>query len=289
MGASRDLPPRARKPAARLQLDPRLSARIARARAAWPELTVDETAFVRELAARIANGGQGKALATLHIEDLYLAFACVAGDAHALAHVEALLASQVSAYLAPLHTSPEIADEVRQILRIRLFVAGPRSQRPWLASYSGRGALGAWLRISAVRVAQDLLRARKPHAPIDDSLRATSADPELDYLKKRYASEFREAFAAVLAGLPAKQRNILSLYFLDGMTTQAIGALYRVDATTVGRWLARLRQSILDSTHRALAERVQAQGSEVESLIRLVRSQLEVSICRFLQANDKGP
>ncbi len=69
-------------------------------------------------------------------------------------------------------------------------------------------------------------------------------DPEMDYLKTRYAKEFRAAFASVLARLPEREREILRKYFLEGVKTDAIGALYKVDGSTARRWLGGTRERI---------------------------------------------
>src|SRR5262249_15783420 len=151
------------------------------------------TAFLRHLAERLPPdrdplGGIERA----HVEDLYLACACARGDPRAVEHVDDRFLSKVGAQVA--RGSPSLADEVRQIMRERLMGSGGV---PWIAGYSGLGALGGWLRISAVRVARDLQRAERRHVPLDSGVRAAgsaAADPELDYMKTRYADEFSAAF-----------------------------------------------------------------------------------------------
>ena len=51
---------------------------------------------------------------------------------------------------------------------------------------------------------------------------------------------------------------------IDGMTITEIGALYRVHASTVARWIARSRQTILDQTRRLLRDRLRLGTQELE-------------------------
>ena len=240
---------------------------------AWPGFGVDSEAFARHVA---ALGGDSAELAAA---DLYLAFACAAGDPAAIAAFDRQYMPEVAAYIARTDSDPHVADEVRQILRDRLLV-GPS---PKIATYSGKGPLGAWLRTVAVRATLEIVRARKPHTELEGvALRAAAPDPELDYLKTRYATEVGDAFASVLAALPQKERNILRLYFLEGMTIEAIATMYRVHRMTVSRWIASWREEIFAATQRLLRERLRVSPEELDSLLRLVQSRIDVSIRRYL-------
>lgn len=241
---------------------------LARARAAWPQLKVDGAAFLKHLAARPG---------AVHVEDLYLAFACQLGLPSALTAFEEKHLSQVASFLdGPARTQ---ADEVRQLLRVRLFVAKQ------ISTYSGRGALGGFVRVAAVRMARDVQRgkANAEGAGDSDELPVDSPDPELAYLKKRHAADFKRAFQTTLAALPDEDRNILSLSLFDALTTEAIGQLYRVDGSTIRRRLAKMRQTILDETLRLLTERLKLKPAELDSLLQVVRSQLDLSIRRALK------
>jgi len=158
---------------------------------------------------------------------------------------------------------------------------------PRIVNYTGRGPLGASLRIAAVRAARDLKRRAKPEVPLDAAhedfaLRSASPDPELEYVQRRYARDLRSAFESALSALPTRDRNILRHYFQDGMTTTAIGALFRVHGSTITRWVARARQAILDETRRRLRERLDLRASALESLVALAESRLDVSLHRLL-------
>jgi RNA polymerase sigma-70 factor (ECF subfamily) len=251
------------------------------ARAAWPQLALPVDAFVAYLAERLPAEDAARALADLHVAELYLACGCARGEPTALRLFEERYLSQVRTYL-PGEDRATI-DEVQQRLRIRLF-GGEADRPPQIGKYRGSGALGGWLRVAAVRIQRDLQRAQRYHLAIDDERDRLRADhPELELLKARHAKELNEVFAAVLRGLPAEERNILSLRFLDGLSTDAIAALLRLDGSTVRRRLTKLRERILDETRARLVERLRVNDSECDSLIALVRSQLGVSVARVLR------
>jgi RNA polymerase sigma-70 factor (ECF subfamily) len=249
----------------------------------WPGVEVAATDLAAHL--RVVVPGDAP-VAALHAEDLYLACACAAGDARALKAFERELLCQVPEYLRHIDRDPVFVDEVRQRLRERLFVAAPGA-RPRIVEYTGRGALGAWLRVVAIRVALNLKRRAKPtvpaegeHAPV---LRSPAPDPEVDYLKTRYAEDFRAAFQATLGALSADERNLLKLHYLDGLNIDEIGVAYHVHRATVARWLAHARERILAETRTRLAERLAAAEDDVDSVLDLVRSQLDVSLHKMLK------
>jgi RNA polymerase sigma-70 factor (ECF subfamily) len=153
------------------------------------------------------------------------------------------------------------------------------------------GALGGWVRVAAVRTALNLRRDQKPAEAEQPRMSPSEAvpDPELDFLKMRYRGEFEAAFGDALGALDSEERNVLRLHYLDGLNIDEIGALFKVHRTTVARWLAKSREQILMGTRRRLGERLRITDSELDSLIALVQSQLDVSLRRFLVQNrDEG-
>lgn len=108
---------------------------VTRARAAWPGVAVDDARFAAWLAARVTDDTP---LARLPASDLYLACACAAGDAAALAAFDAAYLREVDIAAAKARAAPGLRDEARQVVRDLLFVA--RGNRPpAIASYRGRG------------------------------------------------------------------------------------------------------------------------------------------------------
>jgi RNA polymerase sigma-70 factor (ECF subfamily) len=144
-----------------------------------------------------------------------------------------------------------------------------------------------WLRAAALRVAQDFARSRRPEvASDDDALVNTPAvgnDADVALLKSRFAPQFKAAFQEALAGLSARDQNLLRLHYLDGVSPDEIGRLYSTHRTTVWRWLTQCRAELLEKTRALLATRVPTDDSEFASLMNAVHSQLDVSLSRMLR------
>jgi RNA polymerase sigma-70 factor (ECF subfamily) len=285
---------------------PRLLGRLeVAARAAWPNLPLTSERFAAYLAARIAPDATDLrlALADIHADDLFLACACVEGLPGAIAAFRERHRSVVTEVVRGIDPSPSFADEVEQTLFQRLFVAPAaetqdgrhdgtahpheRAPLPRITNYSGRGPLAGWVGVAAQRTALSLRRGEAAHKrarerAIADRL-SIDLDPELLYLKQRYRAEFEVAFERAVAGLSDRERTILRLHLVAGLNLEAIGVMYRVNASTVSRWLASTRERLSAETERDLRQRLNLSPAEFDSLARLVVSQLDFSICRWLQ------
>jgi RNA polymerase sigma-70 factor (ECF subfamily) len=246
-----------------------------RGRAAWPGVTVDTGRFAAHVA-RLSDDGE------LH-EDLYLACACAAGDAAALQVFERQILGEVGRFVRRIDPSPELAEEVRQALRERLLVARP-GELPRIADYSGRGPLGAWVRVAAVRLAIDLRRKRgEAPLPVDEAAPAGELDPEAALLRARHQDDYQAALREALATLSVRERNLVRMHFVDGMTVERIGVVYQVHKGTASRWIQAVRQKLLDETYRGLGARLRLSPSELVSLTAMMQSQLHVSLSGLLR------
>jgi RNA polymerase sigma-70 factor, ECF subfamily len=241
-----------------------------KARAEFPEVRVPQAAFAAALEARGSASARGA--------ELYLCVGCEAGDAAALRAFDALYLSRIGSSVSRINPSPAFADEVRQRLRERLFVATPGSPAR-ISSWSGAAPLEAWLRATAVRMALTLLRERgqpRNEPSFEEALQ--SSDPELSYLRDRYRGQCQEAFQAALASLSPRDRTLLRLRYLDGLSIDALAPLHGVHRATVARWVAASRSRLLEATRRELQARLGGSLTDLDSLLRLVRSDLVVNL-----------
>jgi len=238
-------------------------------------------AFLAHLGRKLASAPDpAAALAGLHSADLFLALACAAGDSAAVAGLERHVA-KLDGTLARVGLGPSEIEEAKQRLRDHLLVGG--ASGPAILSYSGRGPLRAWIRVAAVRVGIKLRQREKRELPVDDEALALGLDdPELHYLKENYRHAFRTALHEAIAGLESRELNLIRLHYVDGLTTTQIGALYRVHQATASRWLERARSAILAGTRRALMDQLQVDRSEYESIMRLIKSRLDVTLRSLL-------
>jgi RNA polymerase sigma-70 factor (ECF subfamily) len=175
---------------------------------------------------------------------------------------------------------------MRAELRERLLVAAPGG-RPRIAQYSGRGALAAWVRIAAVRLAVDLKRAL---APVRDAARVPALgdtnNPEVQLLKSRYADEYQSALKESWRNLSVRERSVLRLQYVDGRNIDEIGRMYSVARATAARWIVAARQRILDGMIAILATRLKLDKDEFDSIARLVGRELDLSLTAISASRD---
>jgi RNA polymerase sigma-70 factor, ECF subfamily len=251
-------------------------------RGAFPALAVDQAAFVRLVARHTPDPAAPlEHLAALHAADLYLACACVERAKGAVEAFSTAYGATIDAALRGLGASPAQRDELRQALFEKLFVGRPGAP-PKIGDYAGRGPLGGWVRVAAVRTGRNGLRQAKVDRLADPGAfeaadRPGGPDPELAFLKVHYRDEVRRALKEALAGLALDERNVLRLSFLDGLTIDELASVYGVHRATAARWVVRGRSALLRHTHALLGQRLRAVPSEVEAIIDLVRSQLDVT------------
>ncbi len=174
------------------------------------------------------------------------------------------------------------ADEVTQALRVELLAGGGK-----IADYAGIGELAAWLRISATRKALKLLRRADREESLDDLLLEQAPDlvpnAEIGRANAHYTTELKRANHDAFAALEQRQRNLKRQHILDSLTIDDLAALYRVHRATCARWLADARADLGRGTRRRLVDALGA-ASELDSLLRFLDSDIELSISRVLGA-----
>ena len=139
-----------------------------------------------------------------------------------------------------------------------------------------------------MRAALKLIRKDGRETSSDDALleaRAPEDDPELAYMKAAYRAAFKTAFQEALESLEGRERTLLKQQIVDGLGIDELGALYDVHRATAARWVAAAREKLLLRTRRMFMLRARISSDECESIMRMVRSQLDVSLHRRLAAD----
>ena len=119
------------------------------------------------------------------------------------------------------------------------------------------------------------------------NLPAPESSMELDLIKRRYRREFHQAVREAFAALSSNQRHLLQLHFVDGLSMTEMGTLYRVNQSSISRWLRDARQSVYEGTKNLLKERLRISSGEFESLLAAVESQLDLSLSELLTTKDR--
>jgi len=249
-------------------------------RAAWPSVTLAPETFVRHLVRHLPGEGSVAVLRQLHATDLFLACACAEGERQSLLAFEQHVLQKVPARLGQLPTST--VDEVLQVLRQRLLL-GRGDTPPKIADYSGRGPLLAWVRIIAVRIVGELAsqegRQMLFDEPPETLARMLAADdPERDLLKEDSRQALATALRSALAAMPERERALLRLHHIHGLTMDRLSTMYGEPRSSVARRVMQARERLLKLTRGALASQLKLEGSELESLLGLVNSRLDLSL-----------
>ncbi len=262
-----------------------LASHLETGRAAWPSVALEPEAFMRHLARHLPpEDTLADALRQLHGADLYLACACAAGDSQALLAFERHVLQKVPSRLGQL--TGTTVDEVLQVLRQRLLL-GRGDTPPRIADYSGRGPLLAWVRIIAVRILGELASQdgrQELFAEPPEALARMLApdDPERALAQADSRHVLTEALQAALAALNERERGLLRLHHLHGLTMDRLATMYGESRSTVARRVAQARERLLKLTRAQLATRLKLDGHELESLLGLVNSRLDVSLHRLM-------
>jgi RNA polymerase sigma-70 factor (ECF subfamily) len=226
-------------------------------------------------------------IARLEATDLYLACACVRGDARATELFRRRFYPEIERVLRRLAPDESFIDDVQQTIYLVTF-AGTDNRGPRIDQFSGRGPLGRWLQVMATRTAQNLLRAGAKTRPLPPSdvivldPAGRGEDQELVQIKRMYRDDFNEAFTSALGVLSNRERNILRYRLQEELGVGQIAKLYRVHRLTVTRWFAAIRERLLDETRLELRRRLGAGSDDVDSLVRVLQSQIDASIKRCL-------
>jgi RNA polymerase sigma-70 factor (ECF subfamily) len=272
-------------------LDRRLWSLVAEGRAAWPDLQLQARDLVEFVARQLTAEVADEALDGLRPADLYLACACSKGLHGAIVAFDRDYMREVDIALARMRIGPPRLNDVKQLVRQRLFVGGGTAGAPTsagkISEYGGRGDLRRWVRSVAVRTCLNELRKGKREVLVDDdhliAQHAISADdPEVEYMKRTYASEFKAAFGDALKQLGPREQTLLRYHHVDGLNIDEIGAIYRVHRVTAFRWIEKAKEQLVKSTLDTLRQRLKLPASELESVLRMIRSQIHLSLVRHL-------
>jgi RNA polymerase sigma-70 factor (ECF subfamily) len=263
-----------------------------RAEATFPTLRMDRAAFVRWLGAREAGRTLVAPSAELDadaVAELWLCAALAAGVRGAAEAFEARYLAPLPAALGRLRLSASELDELTQIVRTKLLVHDTKDGgEPLVAKYAGKGRLAGFVKVTATREAISRFRSQRATEAFDEEamfLPASGTDPGLSAVKREARTAFRESLVAALGALEPRDRNLLRLHLLGGVTLERLATMHGKDRATIVRWLRDARARVLDGTKRELGRRLAAPADEVESLIGLATSNLDVTLERLLRTH----
>lgn len=255
------------------------------ARSAYPDIIVDASTFNAELVRRLGTDDPEQ-ISRVRADHVYLAIACAAGDAVAIRRFETDFFDEIDMTVARVRARPDQVEEVRSYLLRVLFVSEP-GRPAALFEYSGCGDLRSYLRVIATReFVRVINKSRRDVTISDDALLdmlSPNDDVALDFLRERYRGEVNTAIRAALTTLTDESRGLLRYAVVDGWSVDRIGALYGIHRATAARRVAAVRQELATAIRAELASRLSIDLDEVDSIVRLVQSRVDLSLERLLK------
>lgn len=256
-----------------------LCAFVEKGREAWPDIHLDPHDFIAFLGRSLPESAADE-LASLHANDLWLVCGYARGVPRAIEHLETTKLAHVARALRRLGASEASVADILQDLRGMLIEMNlPVSNRKL---YAGRGDLSSWLRVCAVRKLSQQRDAGRRELELEgtDVIAAESPEchAELALLLQSHKRQLTEAFQQALATMSNRERNVLRYYFVDGLTIDQIGALYRVHRSTMARWVNSAREALALQTRAFFQMRVSVSEAGFLRLLGLIESRIAVEL-----------
>lgn len=278
----------------RAHLEACLTAVCVTARAVAPRVDVADEAFVAHLAPRVGRAVSGpadvpaieRALTQLRTADLFVALGCAMGDRSAIGVLESECIREAGKSLAKRRTPEDVVEEANQNVRERLLVG---QGRPRILDYDGRGDLRSWVRVVVVREAIHVAKRRSNEVPLAYELleRPSLQDtPEAAYFRAHYRAAYKEAFEVAVGALSSRERALLRQQIVLGMNVDEIALLYDVHRATAARWVQAARDELLAKVRSNLTARLNISRADMISILRMLESQLALSMSRLLRVTE---
>jgi RNA polymerase sigma-70 factor (ECF subfamily) len=250
---------------------------------------VDEFAtLLAEVVTR--SGGSREILPFLHLEELVLARACMAGNEHAwellLTHYRAGLYEAAYKIAHDEATARVLADS----LYGELYGVDDRGQAraSKLRYYLGRGSLAGWLRTVLAQEYVNKYRRTRRETSLEEQVEAghqfEASQPENATSDTRVEA----ATAAELAALDPEEHLVLAAYYLDHRTLAEIAKLLRVHESTVSRRLERTTAGLRKRIRKRLLAAGMSARQADEALKDVDVRDMKVNVRQTLQQDSGG-
>jgi RNA polymerase sigma-70 factor (ECF subfamily) len=209
-----------------------------------------------------------------HLEDVFLAWACLDQVSEAVAELDRLHIAPLAPAVRGIGIVDSDVEELLARARARLLV-GDVTTEAGLLKYTGRGPVGGFVRTTILRLAIDQKR-REPRTTdeIDRLADVVSSDPTVELMRKQYGGLVAEALRVAWKSLPTDDRLLISYQVFDGLTVDEIGRLLKVHRSTAARRCVTVRERLLVEIRRQLGAQLGAGSTTVDSIMRAVMTGL---------------
>jgi RNA polymerase sigma-70 factor, ECF subfamily len=222
----------------------------------------------------------------LHPRELALAIAAANGSEAAIAELEAACAGTIGAACRRFANTGHTADDLRQILRTKLFVGDDCT----IGLYNGQGSLEAWIGVIATRLFIDLGRRKdRAREAVEDPCEldvVASQDLELELVKVEYRVAVAAALRDAALELEAGDRHLLRQHLVRGLSIDQLAAVLGIHRATAARRIAKAREHLAWRTRELVSTRLALAELELDTVFGLVVSKLDVSLRTLLASQQ---
>jgi RNA polymerase sigma-70 factor len=219
------------------------------------------------------DAATAEAFAKIHHEDLYLAIACSRNDRVAWEYFADDYAPLLRNFAAQACRNSDESEDLAQEITTRLLKDKTR-----MAGYNGRGSMAGWLRVAVSHAAIDRFRRTNRLTSLEElqerGPKTVLRNPEKkqgeETLDSRWGPAFTGIAAECLRRLPARDRLMLCLYYLQNVSLKDLGRQLGIHEATASRWLERIRRDIRKQVEREIREKHGLRSAEMESLWKWV-------------------
>jgi RNA polymerase sigma-70 factor (ECF subfamily) len=233
-------------------------------------------------------------LESLHLEDLALACACARGSETAWEH----FVREFRPVLLRIASRGQQADRARDVADSvygELYGLDERDgvRRSLFDYFHGRSSLAGWLKAVVAQRLVDKARAARRFEPLPDEEALPQGLPgaasfELGPDRQRFLGLARQALAAALAGIDARDRLRLSLYYAQEMRLAAVGRVLGESEATSSRKLERTRAALRAAVERQLRDVDRLTDAQVRECFEQVRTDPAFDLARALPPPEES-
>ncbi|MBS1842259.1 MAG: sigma-70 family RNA polymerase sigma factor [Acidobacteria bacterium] len=264
-----------------------------------------ERALLKKMAgARITVAQREEFLCTLHLEDLALAQACLAGRETAWESFVGIyrpyLRSAAAAILRASATSAE-ACELADSLFAELYglTDGKTGERSLFRYFHGRSSLKTWLRAVLAQRRIDAVRAAKRFESLDEpdgdgkvhEIAQGVATPLADPHRERYIKLFQMALLGAIARIEIRDRQRLKLYYVEEKTLAEIGKKLGEHESSVSRNLDRVRRGMRENIEEILGKPVPGPAlseAQIALCFEYATEDVSIDLRKLLKQDEPG-
>ncbi len=196
---------------------------------------------------------------SLHLADLALACACMAGHPEAWDHF-------VAEFRPALYRAADAIDRSGGAREVADALYGELYSKSLFRYFHGRSSLATWLRSLVSQRYVDRIRETRRLEPLPEEsspdamvAQAGATNPD----RARFVTAMQAVLAAALAALAPRDHLRLRCYYAQEMTLAQIGRVTREHEATVSRQLARTRKAVRADAERRLRDEHRFTSDEI--------------------------